>query len=54
MNRVCDWELVPLSSLSILFPILFLSNLSNLFSVFQFLDLCNGKSNLPGPQECMD
>ena len=40
-SRVCDWELVPLSALSVLFPILFLNNLSNLFSVFQFLSLHN-------------
>lgn len=41
----CHWELVPLSALSVLFP--FLSNPSNLFSVFQFLGLHNSKSNLP-------
>lgn len=46
MNN-CHWELAPLSALSILFHFLFLSNASNLFSVFQFLDLCNSKSNLP-------
>lgn len=41
----CHSELEPLSALSVLFP--FLSNPSNLFSVFQFLDLRNSKSNLP-------
>lgn len=43
----CHWKLAPLSALSILFPFLFLSIPSSLFSVFQFLDLCNSKSNLP-------
>lgn len=49
-SRACDCKPEPLSAVSILSPVL--SNISNLSSVFKFLNLC--KSNLPNPRGWMD